>query len=120
MKLLLDSMYQPVIASQMQQRGYDIIAARADSKLENLSDPEILAFARNQQRVLITENMRDFVRIDAQWRREELVHCGVILVDDYKYLRKHGAGIGKLIRALEAWLAEHPGEAEPDSQLWWL
>ena len=120
MKLLLDSMYQPVIASQMQRRGHDIIAARADSSLEDLSDPAILAFARDQRRVLITENMGDFVRIDVQWRREGLVHCGVILVDDYKYQRRHGAGIGRLIRALEAWLIEHPGEANADSQLWWL
>lgn len=120
MKLLLDSMYQPVIAIQMQRRGHDIIAARADSNLENLSDPAILGFARDQRRVLITENMRDFVRIDAQWRREDLVHCGVILVDDYKFQRKHGAGIGSLIRELEAWLTEYPGEAEPDSRLWWL
>jgi hypothetical protein len=28
--------------------------------------------------------------------------------------------MGRLVRALDTGLAEHPGEAQPDSQRWWL
>lgn len=120
MELLIDSMYPPPVAEQLRLRGHDVIAARGNPQLQDLLDDELLTLARDQQRVIVSENQRDFVLLDEEWRRNGWPHLGVILTTDYQFPRRRGAGIGRLVRALEAWLAEHPGEAQPDSQLWWL
>ena len=120
MKLLIDSMYPPQIAEQLQRRGHDVIGARAFPHLEDLSDRDLLRIAASEGRVLVTENIRDFPIIDAEYRQLDQQHFGVILATDRKYPRRHGAGSGRLVTALDAWLREHPEEATGDSTVWWL
>ena len=120
MKLLIDSMYVPQIAEQLRRRGHDAIAARAFPNLEDLSDRDLLGIAASEGRVLVTENVRDFLIIDAEYRQLGRQHFGVILAMDRKYPRRHGAGSGRLVTALDAWLREHTEEATGDSLIWWL
>ncbi len=95
-------------------------AVQGQETLIGLIDEVLFAVAQTQQRVLVTENVGDFRTLDAQYRAQGLSHLGLILTTNLKYPHQGSAGIGRLIRALEAWVAEHPGEAEADSQLWWL
>jgi hypothetical protein len=45
LKALLDAMYPPLVAEQLARRGHDIIAARALTHLQDLSDRQMIAFA---------------------------------------------------------------------------
>jgi hypothetical protein len=113
-------MYPPVVAEQRRLRGHDAIGARAHAELAHRSDRDLLVIAADEQRVMVTENIRDFLDIDAEYRQTGRQHFGVILTTDHKYPRRHGAGIGRLVTALDAWLREHPEAATADSLIWWL
>jgi predicted nuclease of predicted toxin-antitoxin system len=119
-KLLLDSMYAPPVAEQLRRRGHDALAARASPRLEDLADRDLLDFAYRDRRVIATENVHDFMVIDAERRREGRPHVGIIMVSANRYPRRRHAGDGRLIAPLDVWLREHPEEATVDSLVWWL
>jgi hypothetical protein len=119
-KLLLDSMYAPPIAEQLRRRGHDVIAARARPDLADLSDHDLLAAARSDGRVIVTENVRDFIALDAECRQHGCTHAGLILTSSRRFPRGRGAGIGSLVAALDAWLTEHPEDASEANLVWWL
>jgi len=66
-KLLLDEHYSPAIAEQLQKRGYDVLPVAERSRIEHAhlrqqSDEELLRWARNEGRVLVTlPSMRQHV-----------------------------------------------------------
>lgn len=119
MKLLLDEMFTQEIAVQLQRRGHDVTSVQGQEPLMSLIDAALFAVAQTQQRVIVTENVADFLSLDASHRSQGRSHYGIILTTHRKFPRQ-GAGIGNLVRALEAWLSDHPGEAVAASQLWWL
>ena len=53
-------MLSPVIASELQARGYDVQAVAAHPLREALPDPEELALARAERGAVVTNNVRDF------------------------------------------------------------
>ena len=120
MRLLLDAMYAPAIAEQLRQRGHDVVAARARDDLADLSDPDLLAAVLAEQRVIVTENVIDFMVLDAEFRRAGRDHAGIIMATARRYPRRRGAGIGQLVMALDAWLRERADEAIASSMIWWL
>lgn len=67
MKLLLDETYPPVVAAQLRARGYNVVSVHdADYRqLEGLPDDEIFAAALAEAPVLVTENVPDFRRLEA-------------------------------------------------------
>jgi predicted nuclease of predicted toxin-antitoxin system len=58
-KLLLDKMLAPAIARELTARGHDVQAVAGHSERECLSDPDVLALARAQQRAVVTNNVSD-------------------------------------------------------------
>ena len=58
--LLLDEMFSPEIAAELGQRGHDVVAVAADPALAGLPDDQILAWAAEQHRCLVTESVKDF------------------------------------------------------------
>src|SRR3954449_11997021 len=81
-------------------------SARAFPHLEDLSDRDMIASALRERRVSVTENHRDFINLDSEPRREGLSHTDFILTSDRRYPRRHHAGVGRLVTALDAWLNE--------------
>jgi hypothetical protein len=108
-------MFPPIVAEQLQRRGHDVIAARAFPHLKDLSDRDMIAFALRESRVIVTENHRDFINLDSELRREGFSHTDFILTSDRRFPRRHHAGVGRLVTALDAWLNEHPEEATASS-----
>ena len=106
MKLLLDAMYSPTIAEQLRRRGHDVIAAKEDPDLATLGDDVLFAAAQGDGRALVTENLKDFLPLDAEYRRRGWVHHGVVLTTDRRFGRGDRAHIGHLVRALDALLQE--------------
>ena len=118
MKLLLDEMLTPTIARQLVARGHDVIAVAADAAHKALSDPDVLALARAQQRALVTNNVRDFRPLHA-----EIVaaggpgHYGIIFMPSA--YRRTKADTGRIITALEVKLAEFPAIDDlVDAEAW--
>jgi predicted nuclease of predicted toxin-antitoxin system len=84
MKLLIDEDLSPLIASYLCQKMLlDAVSVR-DRNLLNKPDYEILEYAFQEDRVLVTANVRDFERF-ANIRE---VHAGIILIRDGTLLRR--------------------------------
>jgi len=113
-------MYAPVIAEQLRRRGHDVVAAREEPKLAHLPDPVLFAVAQSERQVVVTENVTDFLGIDARYREQGQDHAGLILTTNRKFPRGASGSIGLLVTALDGWLHDHPGEASYDSPIWWL
>lgn len=110
MKLLLDEMYAPAVAEQLRSRGHDVVSVHdADfRRLEGAPDEEVFAAAADEGRALVTENVPDFRRLeaDAFARGEPLPR--LVFTTDRQFPRGEPGTIGRLVEALEALLTEAP------------
>jgi predicted nuclease of predicted toxin-antitoxin system len=117
-RFLLDEMLSPAIARELQARGYDAEAVAGHPDREALPDPEVLALARAERRVIVTNNVRDFRPLHA----EAVMpggpgHYGMIFMAG-NYRRTKG-DIGRIIAALEAKMKQYPGdEALVNAEEW--
>ena len=118
MKLLLDEMFSPLVAAELRARGHDAIAIEERDERQSLSDPDVVALARTEQRAVVTANDRDFRPLHA-----ELVapggegHAGMVFVPTRFRLTR--AATGQIVEALETRLAEYPGDADlADGETW--
>ncbi len=64
MRLLLDEMYSPRLAEHLRARGHDVLAVAELAELIGRSDIEVARFARERGRMVVTENVADFWRLD--------------------------------------------------------
>ena len=53
-------MLSPAIARALRARGHDVEAIKGHPNLEGLPDSDVVAVARNEQRAIVTSNVRDF------------------------------------------------------------
>jgi len=119
MRLLLDEHFSPRIATQLRLRGRDVIAARTEPKLHGVSDEQLLALATEQQRVVVTENVADFVELHRATIVSGRRHFGLIFTSPRRFPRT-ARGIGRIVRALAALMdARHPDDVLVN-QTWWL
>ncbi len=110
MRLLLDAHVSgPKVGAALQKAGHDTRALDQEPELEGLPDDEVLAPAAEQQRVLVTHNIRDFPEIVREWMEAQRSHAGVILVYgiDHREFKLLVDGIGRLLE-----LHPEPGEWE--------
>ncbi|CAN5909215.1 hypothetical protein BH23ACT2_BH23ACT2_28770 [soil metagenome] len=57
MRLLLDANLSPKrIGGVLERQGHDVLSLAADPTLSALDDPEVLALAAEQRRILVTRN----------------------------------------------------------------
>jgi len=118
-KLLLDEMLSPVIARELRERGHDVESVAGNPGREAMSDTEVLALARAEHRTIVTNNLRDYRPL----HNEAIVpggdgHFGMIFMPGT--YRRTKADIGRIIAALEAILAHHPGENDLANGEAWL
>ena len=105
MKLLLDEMMDPAVAAGLRARGHDVIAVSAVRALRGLSDRAILAAARDDDRVVVTEDRGDYRRLARAEVRSGRSHPGLILTSNRRWPRSRPRTVGRLVRALDALLA---------------
>ena len=79
-RLLLDEMLSGTIAAQLRARGLDVTAVVEDISLVSTPDEDLLAYASEQRRVLVTANISDFAVIANDWRSAGRTHSGLIYV----------------------------------------
>jgi len=117
-KLLLDEMLSPDIAAQLRSRGHDVEAIKG-SDHEKLSDPQVMDLAREQQRALVTNNLRDYRPL----HHEAVIpggpgHHGMVFMPSA--YRRRRDDIGRIVDALDKKLREHPGLADLANGETWL
>lgn len=117
-KLLLDEMHAPIVAAVLCERGHDVVAIAAGSDLRGTSDEEVFARAAQLQRVVVTENVVDFVPIAHLWTTDGQSHAGLLLTSPQRFSRSRRSYPSDLIAALDRFLNEPPIEGE--SWVWWL
>lgn len=101
MRLLLDEMYPAAIAAGLRDRGHDAIAVVERPELRMLPDPELFAAAQAERRIVVTENVRDFVPIANDHDARGVAHHGLVLVHPRRYPRGDKRTIGAMVTALD-------------------
>lgn len=78
--LLLDEMLPPSLAAELNRVGCDTLAVSADADVRGSPDAEILELAASQARVLVTDNIVDFVPLSNAWAAQGRLHAGILLL----------------------------------------
>jgi hypothetical protein len=78
LKLFLDEDIHTGLSHAQRQRGFDVIHAQ-DLKRKRKSDSEQLAFAIQEERCIVTFNVRDFVNLHNQYAGQNQEHWGIIV-----------------------------------------
>ena len=108
MRLLLDAnLSGPRIAGPLRDDGHDVVALSEHVEWEGLADPEVLALAAIEERILVTRPSRDFAPLLRAWAEAGRSHGGCVLVWT---LRHHE--FGPILVGLRRLLAERPDQSD--------
>ena len=119
MRLLLDEHLSPRIAVELRGRGFDVIAVAERSDLRGRSDDDLLDAASVEGRALVTFDVADHVRLARATTRLGTRHPGLVLLASSSWAPSID-GVGPLVRALAALLADHPDEGALTDRIEWL
>ena len=116
-KLLLDEMLSPLAATELRRRGHDVVAVKATPALVGQPDEEVLRWAREHGRAVVTNNVGDFRRLHATAVTPGGGgHHGMIFVPSS--VGRTRADTGRLAGALEAVLGAHPAGQLANGERW--
>jgi Domain of unknown function (DUF5615) len=110
MRLLLDEQLSPEIAQQLQGRGHDVLSV-VEAGLRGQEDGALLSWASSQERAVVTNNIRDFRPLHANYLSASSTHYGIILLPSSKFSLRLEA-LGTIVIALDRFLSEHPQAGE--------
>jgi len=112
-RLFTDEMISPDVAVALRLRGYNAEScAEAERAGQEISDAEQLAYAAQHERAIVSFNIGDFSRIEAEWKAAGRVHHGIILSPEIR-------DTGTLMRRLAHHL-DHVSPAQQYDTLLWL
>jgi len=109
-RLLLDEMYPPAVAEQLRARGHDVASVHDPEyqHLEGSPDEEVLAAALADERVLVTENVADFRRLETAALAAGEAQAALVYTSNRQFPRGQPRTIGRLVAALDALMTERP------------
>ena len=119
MKLLIDEHYPPSIAEQLRERGHDAVSAQEEADLRGMTDPDLFAEAQRRNSAVLTENVADYLVLDAEYRGRHLAHWGLILTSNRTFPRGKSTTVGALVKALDELLLK-AGSEDRSSRVIWL
>lgn len=110
MRLLLDEMYTPTIAEQLRAREHDVASVHDPEfrVLEGEPDEEVWAAAIADDRILVSENVQDFRRIEADALARSEPVARLVFTTVRQFPRGDPATLGRLVAALDALLVAEP------------
>lgn len=106
MKALLDEQLSPQIAASLRQAGYDVLAVADRDDLVGRSDRIIFEVACSEGRAVVTNNIKDFRPLAAEWLARGRTHGGLILLPSSRTRTR--TAVPALTAAVEAILRAHP------------
>jgi Domain of unknown function (DUF5615) len=107
-RLLLDEMFPPAMADQLNAKRHDVRAVVADPEFAGLPDEEVLIGATEAGRALVTANIKDFMPLDARYRAASRSHAGLVMVSS-KTFPQSRTYVVAVATALDALLAADGG-----------
>jgi uncharacterized protein DUF5615 len=105
-RAILDEQLSPQIAALLRKAGYDVDAVADREDLARRSDRIIFEVAGSEGRAVITNNIKDFRPLAAEWLAQGRVHAGLILLPSTR-TRTRGS-IAGIADAIENILRDHP------------
>lgn len=119
MKLLIDEMYSPEIAVQLRGLGHDVVTAHERSDLSSALDADIFQSMQLEQRVILTNNHRDFAPLaNAALQARETLH-GIVFTAD-RSLPRDKRTISIMVELLDAFLNDHHQDEKLATGIEWL
>jgi predicted nuclease of predicted toxin-antitoxin system len=107
-RLLLDEQLSPAIAEQLRARSHDVVSA-AEVGLAGAADERVLASAARDRRAVVTNNIKDFRPMHADYLKTDTTHYGIVFIPTGKYgLRRDQ--LGSLITVLDGLLVQLPAD----------
>ena len=108
MRILLDAhLSGRRIARALREDGHDVLALNENAGLGALPDPDVLALAASEARLLATFNHRDFAPLLREWAEAGRAHAGCVLV----YGLDHSE-FGLILRGLRHLLENRPRQED--------
>lgn len=106
MRAILDEQLSPQIAALLRKAGHDVEAVADREDLVGRSDRLILEVASSEGRAVVTNNIKDFRPLAAEWLAQGRVHAGLILLPSARTRTRNG--IAAITDAVENVLLAHP------------
>lgn len=120
MKLLIDELWPPTLAGELRRRGHDVVAVAERPDLAHQGDDAIFDHAAKEGRVVFTENVPDFVPLATGVPAAGGTFPGLLLTSNAAWPRGSPRTLGRVVRALDAFLAAHPSDAALHGRIEWL
>lgn len=79
-RLYIDEDLTDRLAVALRSRGYDVISAH-EVNMRGRTDKEQLAFATNNNRIILTRNIKHFVALQREYYKHGLLHKGIVVTD---------------------------------------
>lgn len=108
MKLLIDEMWPPEVATQLRRRGHDVVAVSERPELRGQPDAAIFATAQAEGRAIVTENVVDYRPLAAYELQVGRPHSGLVFTSNRRYPRGDPRTVGRLVSALDLLLSDDP------------
>jgi predicted nuclease of predicted toxin-antitoxin system len=105
-RAILDEQLSPQIAALLRQAGYDVHTVADREDLVGRSDRSIFEVACSEGRAVMTNNIKDFRPLAAEWLAQGRVHAGLILLPSARTRSRHA--VAAVTAAIESVLRGHP------------
>jgi len=102
-------MYSATVAEHLRSRGHDVVSVHEGEYrwLEGAPDAEIATAAIEDGRTLVTENVADYRRLEADALAGGRPIPALVFTTNRQFPRGHPATTGSLVRSLD-YLLSHP------------
>jgi predicted nuclease of predicted toxin-antitoxin system len=107
-KLLLDEMFPVALAEQLRARGHDAVSVHESEfvRLRAAPDRDVFMAALASDRALVTENVADFIPLEAAALAEGRPVPRMVLTTDRQFPRGEPRTFGRLVTAIDALVRE--------------
>lgn len=103
-------MYSPALAVELRGRSHDVVSVHDPGRGLGVGAPDVdvLAAAQQEERALVTENIRDYRPLEIGLLADGAHHAGLVYTSNRQFPRGDPSSLGQLVRALDALLREGP------------
>ena len=121
MKLLVDEMYAPTVAQRLRdEHAADAVSVLERPDLRGRPDSEIFDAAQREQRVIVTENVRDYLPLARSHQAAGGVHHGLALTTNRRFPRAQRDTASRIVDRLALLVAEESGAPVASNREIWL
>jgi predicted nuclease of predicted toxin-antitoxin system len=112
LRYLLDEDVNPAVAQAARTLDLDVVSVHEIGRRgEAFPDDAQLRFAASEQRVLVTRNRDDFIRLTLRFFQAGEPHSGVLIIP-HNLPNRHP---GRIARALKRWHDARPARKSPEA-----